>query len=192
MAAKAGHGIHAVEALFGVGIAYAMWSDPSMRPVLVAAVVVAAATWAAARAWRRRRTRRATSTLDGLLALDPYAFEHAVASVLRGAGWTGVEVSGGAGDLQADVVGTHPSGEYGIAQAKRYAVGNKVGSPEIQGFVGMAIREHRATIGLFVTTSGFTGPARRLGEAHGVVLVDGDALVHASLTRTLPVTRLAD
>jgi restriction system protein len=84
-------------------------------------------------------------------------------------------------------------------QAKRYALGNAVGRPEVQGFVGSLVGLG-ATKGVFVTTSTFSGHAvefvRRLSQR--IVLIDGRQLadlmiehgVGVRTTRTLDFRRL--
>ena len=125
---------------------------------------------------RRRAERLRVSTLRGLLALSPPAFEQAVATMLSDRGYRRVERLGGAGDLMADIRALDPSGRAVVVQCKRYAPQKKVTSPELQAFIGMAQVHHRAQVGIYVTTSDFTGPARALAREHGVRLVDGATL----------------
>jgi len=47
----------------------------------------------------------------------------------------------------------------------------------IQTFIGMQKIHHRADVGLFVTTSGFTRDAMKLAQAHGIGLIDGPGLL---------------
>jgi restriction system protein len=64
-------------------------------------------------------------------------------------------------------------------QAKRYTASNSVGEPEIRGFVG-ALEGHRATKGVFVTTSSFTKSARDYAERvqKRIILIDGARLAN--------------
>jgi restriction system protein len=114
-------------------------------------------------------------TLDGLLSLSPTEFEEAVAQMLAAHGYRNVQRTGGAGDLAADLVGTAPDGRKTVVQCKRYAPDNLVGSPVLQTFIGMVTVHHRAGLGLFVTTSGFTQPAIQLARDHSnyITLIDG-------------------
>ena len=59
-------------------------------------------------------------------------------------------------------------------QAKRYALGNAVQRPDLQGFVG-ALASKGATQGVFVTTSTFSAGARQYVDPipSRVVLIDG-------------------
>jgi restriction system protein len=62
-------------------------------------------------------------------------------------------------------------------QAKRYAPGNSVGRPEVQGFVG-ALADKNASQGVFVTTSTFSVGALEYVEKipNRIVLIDGSRL----------------
>ena len=53
-----------------------------------------------------------------------------------------------------------------VVQCKRYAPDNLVGSPVIQSFIGMVKIHHKADLGIFVTTSGYTLPAMNLAKEH--------------------------
>jgi restriction system protein len=119
------------------------------------------------------RRRLETATLAQFLALSPTEFEHAVADVLRAHGFASVRVTGGSGDLAADITCRGPDGRFTVVQCKRYAPGASVGSQEIQSFIGMIHVHHRADAGIFVTSSNFTLPATKLAREHGLTLVDG-------------------
>ena len=141
--------------------------------VFGAAIVGVIVLWRASVTGRRRRER----TLDRMLALSPSEFESAVARLMRRAGYRDVSVAGGSGDLMADVVARTRGGGHVVVQCKRKAPGQRVGSAEMQKFIGMISVHHEADEGIFVTTSEFTQPAIDLAERHGIVLVDGDLLV---------------
>ena len=128
------------------------------------------------RARAQREAWERAQTLGDLLALTPAAFEHAVAGLLRQLGYQDVEHVGGPGDLAADIRCRDEGGRAVVVQCKRYQPGNRVGSREIQTFIGMMAVHHGADQGIFVTTSDFTGPARKLAGEHGIALIDGDAL----------------
>lgn len=116
-------------------------------------------------------------TLGELLALTPTQFEHAIAQSLRDRGYRKVERCGGPGDLGVDITCHDPNGERLAIQCKRYGPGNRVGSREIQLFIGMVTTEHPVDRGVFITTSGYTKPAQALAERHGIRLIDGRGLV---------------
>ncbi|WP_069169617.1 restriction endonuclease [Streptomyces griseus] len=105
-------------------------------------------------------------------AMDPYAFEEAVAGLCRRDGCADAEVVGGAGDLGADVVATTPDGRRLVIQCKRYAADNKVGSQELQRFGGTCFAVHEAEIAVLVTTSEFTEPALEYAGQCGILCVD--------------------
>jgi restriction system protein len=108
-----------------------------------------------------------------LLMLTATEFEEAVAQALRDHGYGHVRCRGGPGDLGVDITCVDPNGERLAIQCKRYASGNLVGSRELQLFIGMIHTEHDVDRGLYVTTSGFTAPARDLAARHGIRLLGG-------------------
>ncbi len=63
-----------------------------------------------------------------------------------------------------------------VIQCKRYAAGNRIGSPAIQTFIGMVHVHHKADRGIFVTTSSYTDGARKLAHQHGLTLWEGSDL----------------
>ena len=62
-------------------------------------------------------------------------------------------------------------------QAKRYALGNTIGAGAIRDFFG-SLDRHKASKGLFVTTSSFSAAARETAEflSKRIVLIDSDQL----------------
>ncbi len=62
-------------------------------------------------------------------------------------------------------------------QAKRYAAGNNIGAGAIREFFG-SLDRHKASKGLFVTTSTFSSAARETAEllSKRIVLIDGEQL----------------
>ncbi len=134
------------------------------------------------RLWWRVRRRRARlgemRSLRGLLALSPAEFEFAVADLFRARGYDDIHRVGGSGDLGVDLIGRDRDGCLVIVQCKRYGRENRVGSPAIQSFIGMAVH-HRAKRGVVVTTSTYTLPATRLAAQAPlpISLIDGTGLV---------------
>ena len=126
---------------------------------------------------RHRRRRRWLRSLQAFLALSPTGFEQAVAGLLRRLGYRHVRAVGGAGDLGVDIVCRGGAGELVVVQCKRHALGHRVGSPDIQRFIGMAFIHHHAARAIFVTTSEYTQAARHLARGHRIQLIDGDRLV---------------
>jgi len=131
--------------------------------------------------WRLRRRQarlREMRSLRGLLAMSPAEFEFAVGDLFRARGYEDIHRVGGSGDLGVDLIGRDPDGLAVIVQCKRYGRDNRVGSPAIQSFIGMAVH-HRAEHGIVVTTSSYTLPATRLAADAPlpITLIDGVALV---------------
>jgi restriction system protein len=115
-------------------------------------------------------------TLDQLLAMSPARFEQAIAGLLRELGYRRVRTVGRSGDLAVDIECRDAEGRALLIQCKRYAPGLKVGSRDVQTFVGMIFMHHRADRGAFVTTSSFTKPAIGLARDQRIELIDGRRL----------------
>lgn len=127
--------------------------------------------------WKYRNRRRLrVRVFNELLALTPRQFESATGDLLHDLGYRRVRHVGGSGDLGADLECRDRDGQSVVVQCKRYAPGARVGSPDIQSFIGMVTVHHGAQRGLFVTTSEFTAPARELAKQHNIELIDGRTL----------------
>jgi restriction system protein len=147
------------------------------------ALLVAFAVWRIIRKRRRRRKQLLDSRdIGSLLAITPTEFEHRVALILGANGYRDVKVSGGPGDLAVDITGRDTQGAQVAVQCKQYAHQRKVGTPEVQTFIGMAFAHHGAAKGLYVTTGGYTQGARELAAQHGIQLIDGQELVAMART----------
>lgn len=130
--------------------------------------------------------------LENLLQVSPARFEVIVLDVLHRLGYGGhrddLQRVGGAGDGSIDgIISLDKLGlEKVYVQAKRWQ--NTVGRPELQAFYG-ALAGQKAKRGVFITTSGFTSQA--LDFAHsveGMVLVDGERLVHLMIENEVGVS----
>ncbi|MEI7030329.1 restriction endonuclease [Streptomyces pratensis] len=104
-------------------------------------------------------------------ALDPDAFEEAVAELCRRDGCGDAEVVGGAGDLGADVLATTPDGRRLVVQCKRYGPENRAGSQDLQRFGGTCYAVHGADVAVVVSTGGFTEPAVDYADRCGILCV---------------------
>ena len=119
------------------------------------------------------------NSLYSLLNTTPTEFEILTGEILQKNGiMSTYQRVGGAGDLAADLVGSSPSGHKVVVQCKRYAPGNKIGTPQLQMFIGMIRVHHKADHGFFVTSSTYTNQALELAREHAdiVTLIDGDGL----------------
>ncbi len=123
------------------------------------------------------RSGASAHSLGELLMLSPLEFEQSVGSTLERIGYGSVRHVGGSGDLAADILCKDEKGRLVAVQCKRYAPGKQIGSPDIQMFMAMALLHHKAALGVFVSTSGFTQAAVDLASGHPIVLVDGDGLL---------------
>jgi restriction system protein len=126
----------------------------------------------------------AQDLLDRIRAAPPAFFEKLIVNLLVSMGLGGSAVDAGraigrSGDdgvdgvIDQDVLGL----DRVYIQAKRYANGNNIGSGAIRDFFG-SLDRHKATKGLFVTTSTFSISARETAEflSKRIVLIDGDHL----------------
>ncbi|WP_456189432.1 restriction endonuclease [Rhizobium sp. Z1P35] len=122
--------------------------------------------------------------LQRILANSPAFFEQLIVDLLVAMGYGGSHKEaaaqlGRSGDGGVDgIVNEDRLGLDRIyVQAKRYAPGNPVGRPDVNGFVGSLVGLG-ATKGVFVTTSTFSQPARDYVKhlAQRVILIDGQEL----------------
>jgi restriction system protein len=139
--------------------------------------------------------------LDQVKGLDPIEFEVFCAKLLQAYGLSGLETTPASNDHGIDGTGTWDlgTGELDVAfQCKRY--GKKaVSRKDIQAFRGSVYGVRH--LGIFLTTSRFSKPAREEALRKGVlplILIDGNELVGIMLDkgfgvetdRTLPVYEL--
>lgn len=126
----------------------------------------------------------ADDILDRILQAPPPFFEKLVVNLLLAMGYGGTVANAGraigrAGDDGVDgVIDQDPLGlDRVYVQAKRYQAEATIGPAAIRDFFG-SLDMHKATKGLFVTTSNFssaaTDTANRLGKR--IVLIDGQTL----------------
>ncbi|ASQ05849.1 restriction endonuclease [Sinorhizobium meliloti] len=122
--------------------------------------------------------------LQRILSNSPAFFEQLIVDLLVAMGYGGSHKDaaaqlGRSGDGGVDgIVNEDRLGLDRIyIQAKRYAPGNPVGRPDVNGFVGSLVGLG-ATKGVFVTTSTFSQPARDYVRhlAQRVILIDGQEL----------------
>jgi restriction system protein len=122
--------------------------------------------------------------LDRIRQAPPEFFERLMVNLLLSRGYGGSAENAGrtlgrSGDDGVDgVIDQDALGlERVYIQAKRYGVGNNIGPGAIRDFFG-SLDRHKATKGLFVTTSSFSSSAKETAEhlSKRIVLVDGDKL----------------
>lgn len=116
-------------------------------------------------------------------------FEQWVAALLTRSGFSGVTVSGRAGDRGADIVATTPDNRRLVLQCKRHSPTNPVGSAAIQRFAGTCRSIHRGDVCAIVTNGSFTvGDGRQLARELDIVLLDRTALAHWAYTGIPPAS----
>lgn len=134
-------------------------------------------------AQQRNEELVAEELLRRLHEREPAFFEQAVLDLLMAMGYGGSFGTATRTQLSNDggIDGVIDQDALGLSriyvQAKRYAPGNTIGSPDVQGFVG-ALHGAQASQGVFLTTSSFSTGAVRYAEAvpTRVVLIDGPLL----------------
>ena len=135
-------------------------------------------------AYQRLRKSLAQDLLNKVISLPPSFFERLVVELLVKMGYGGSikdagKAIGKSGDEGID--GTIKEDKLGLdiiyIQAKRWQIGNTVGRPEIQKFVG-ALAGQGAKKGIFITTSSFTREAIEYSPKNEtkIVLIDGERL----------------
>jgi restriction system protein len=126
--------------------------------------------------FKKRRERKIKGlTLARLKSMNPREFEHTMAELLSRLGYKDVKVIGGSGDLGVDIIAKYKDDRV-VVQCKRYT-SKKVGSPELQMFIGMMVTEYKASKGIYITTSSFTKDAIELARRHRIELWDGNKLI---------------
>lgn len=122
--------------------------------------------------------------LDRIREAPPEFFERLIVNLLLSMGYGGSKEAAGrtlgrSGDDGVDgVIDQDPLGlDRVYIQAKRYGVGNTIGSGAIRDFFG-SLDRHKAAKGLFVTTSAFSPSAKETADflSKRIVLIDGSQL----------------
>jgi restriction system protein len=124
----------------------------------------------------------AQELLDRIQAAPPDFFERLIISLLLSMGLGGSAADAGralgrSGDDGVDGVIDQDALGLVYIQAKRYSTGNNIGPGPIRDFFG-SLDRHKATKGLFVTTSTFSPSARETADflSKRIVLIDGEQL----------------
>lgn len=145
------------------------------------------------------RKALASDLLEQISTISPARFERLVIDLLVKMGYGGGfkdagTHSGKSGDEGID--GTIKEDKLGLdiiyIQAKKWKLGNVVGRPEIQKFVG-ALAGQGAKKGIFITTSAFTKEARDYAPRNEtkIVLIDGDELAQLMIDHNLGVSTVS-
>jgi len=128
----------------------------------------------------------AIELLERILENDSDFFEHLVVKLLIAMGYSGEKGHGWVTQRSNDggidgIINQDPLGTQTVyVQAKRMALGNTIGRPEIQRFNGALIDAH-GNKGVFITTSSFTSNAEESARTSGIVLIDGATLADLML-----------
>ena len=120
-----------------------------------------------------RLYREQLADLRRLRDMDPLEFELVVCRMFEKLGYR-VEHTPFTNDGGKDAL-MWRNGTKCVLECKRYREGNHVGRPELQKFFA-AMKEERASWGVFVTTSSFTDTAKEYSKKSGLELVSGEGL----------------
>ncbi|MEV8034861.1 restriction endonuclease [Streptomyces sp. NPDC086182] len=167
------------------GLIFVLWQSVWLLLAILGVAALTGVGWAVRkahlreqagdRAWRAQNHRmeleRSMAAIDAMSWQD---FEHYVAELCRRDGCTNVTVTGGSGDLGADVIGALADGRRLVVQVKHYAPHRYVPSGDMQKFVGTAKLEHKADVALFVATCPFGKAARDLAVKHDIIAINRD------------------
>ncbi len=139
----------------------------------------------------------ASQLMDEVMSLTPTGFEQLVVKLLLKMGYgSGIEGAGRVTQRSNDggIDGIIQEDQLGFSniyiQAKQWDLGQTVGKPEIQKFVG-ALSGQQAQKGLFITTAKFSSGARQFADnllGTKVVLVDGAALTNLMIKHNVGVS----
>lgn len=138
----------------------------------------------------------ADQLLESVLSASPAFFEKLVVDLLLAMGYgsalqdagqtTQISNDGGIdGYIQEDKLGL----DTVYIQAKRWAIDNTIGRPQIQAFVGSLMGEG-ATKGVFITTSSFSGGAITYAkniQNVRIILIDGQQLAQLMIEHNVGV-----
>lgn len=167
------------------GLIFVLWQSVWLLLAILGVAALTGVGWAVRKAHRREQTgdrawraqnrrmelERSMAAIDAMSWQD---FEHYVAELCRRDGCTNVTVTGGSGDLGADVIGALADGRRLVVQVKHYAPHRYVPSGDMQKFVGTAKLEHKADVALFVATCPFGKAARDLAVKHDIIAINRD------------------
>lgn len=147
-------------------------------------------------AYIKIRKSLANELINKVIQLPPAFFEKLVVELLVKMGYGGsIKDAGKAIGKSNDegIDGTIKEDKLGLdiiyIQAKRWQLGNTVGRPEIQKFVG-ALAGQGAKKGIFITSSSFTKDATEYQPRNEtkIVLIDGDQLSQMMIDYDLGVS----
>ncbi|WP_192918508.1 restriction endonuclease [Salinigranum salinum] len=109
--------------------------------------------------------------------MNGYEFEKAVADLFEQRGWE-TTVTNKSQDRGIDIIAerTDPFIEKMVIQAKKYALDNKIGSPDVQQYNSLRSQVDGTDKVIIVTTSSFTKQAKSVANDLNVKLIEGTTL----------------
>lgn len=121
---------------------------------------------------KEREARTLDKKVAQLYELSPREFEEYIAELFQALGYENVRLTSAINDSGIDILAERKGMRVAI-QCKRYK--GKVGSPEVQAFLG-AMRHIEAGKGFLVTTGVFSIEAERMTSNQPIELIDGATL----------------
>ena len=141
---------------------------------IFAIVLVVAILKVFKRKYRRSNEYLETIHINELAIMPPQKFERLIGWMFEHWGYH-VTVTGRTGDHGLDLV-LKKHGAIAVVQVKRYKKGKNVAEKDVRDLYG-AMTHFGATEGFFVTTGGFTLPARLWAKSVPMQLIDGSELI---------------
>jgi len=127
------------------------------------------------------RREMKTALLEKIMNKDPYFFEELVVKLLKKMGYGTernlAETTGKSNDEGIDgIIYQDKLGFDAVyIQAKKWKDETSVGRKELQEFAG-ALLDKKASKGVFITTSSFSGPAKSYADKQGIKCINGEKL----------------
>ena len=134
------------------------------------------------RVYREINDNLSDELMDAVLEMPPDFFERLVIRLMENMGYGGYEGAGFVTKASRDggIDGIIYEDKLGFnliyIQAKRWAVDQVIGKPEVQKFVGALAGPPKIEKGLFITTASFSKEAQKYAEDNHLILVDGKKL----------------
>jgi restriction system protein len=145
--------------------------------------------------YQRYRKSLASELLETVLSVSPSYFERLVIDLLLAMGYGSSLESGftvgksGDGGVDGYIYEDKLGLDTIYVQAKRWAIGNNIGSSVVREFVG-TLATHGASKGVFITTSDFTADAKYVVERvpnTKIILINGEMLARLMIEHNVGV-----
>ena len=147
---------------------------PKLAPI-IAFLLLAAAAVSAFKAWRSGKLFELHRDIGGIRSLNWRDFESYVAEACRRQGFSVKETGGGGADGGVDIVVSKEGKDY-FVQCKQWRK-DTVKVMQVRELAGV-VKTKGAQGGILITSGRFTPDARQFAKEAGIVLIDGEGLLH--------------